>query len=149
VVIGISTFFIKSNHLATLPLAASPISATPATSVTTLDNSSPADNYATTYAKCGDTPLLPDYSPLRTPGVYSSKLWSPDCRYLVWSATINSSSGLYLYDLHTQKTTRIYTPAADTVVPKLWLTPADLVFHLTAGHTDYVYNISTQSFKPL
>lgn len=117
-------------------------------------------DYASTYAKCGELPNLSDYSPLRFPGEYSAKMWSPSCRFIAWSATIKYSfgswsaskyEGLFLYDLKTQKTSRLYVPTSesDFVVFKNWQDDTHFVFRRNDDASDYLYNLSSKSFAKL
>lgn len=171
-VILASTIFIKSgNQKVTLSAAqptpsvsillsvptVTPVLATPTpTSIPIPDNKDVNDYYAKIYAKCGEVPNLPDYSSTRFRGSYSLKLWSPTCRFIAWSATIDYSfgkwsvskyEGLFLYDLKTQKVTRVYTPQsqADVVSLKKWSTDTTFVFYKSIDSTDYIYDVPSQS----
>jgi hypothetical protein len=161
--IFISILIIKSNFNG-LAVPTQSIS-TPTNPVTTL-TPSPAptptiiviNDYLKTYAKCGEIPLLPDYSFTRFPGEYSIRTWSPTCRFIVWSATIKYSfgkwtaspyEGLFLYDIKTQKTSRLYTPQSesDIVVFKNWRSDTTFIFHKDFDSSDYLYDLSTQSIN--
>lgn len=160
-VILASTIFIKSGNQKVTLSAAQPNSSvssviTVSTPTPVPENKDANDYYAKIYAKCGEVPNLPDYSPTRFRGSYSPKLWSPTCRFIAWSATIDYSfgkwsaskyEGLFLYDLKTQKVTRIYTPKsqADTVYLKRWSTDTTFVFHKLIDDTDYIYDVPSQS----
>jgi hypothetical protein len=89
---------IKPSHIIPLPQAASP----PPTGGFPTPTLILSEEYVKTYAKCGETPLLPlYYSPSSTP-----KLWSPDCRFITWS----DGSRQYVYDLSTQKVSQSTSP---------------------------------------
>lgn len=118
------------------------------------------DDYLKTYAKCGEIPLLSEYSSTRFKGEYSPKTWSPTCRFIVWSATIkysfgkwtaSSYEGLFLYDLKTQKVIRLYTPQSesDIVTFKNWLSDTTFLFHQDLDNSDYLYDVTTQSINKL
>lgn len=166
-VIIASTFVIKSGQPGIVsqslisfstPTPISTLSPSP-TTVHAYPSASP-ENYAATYAKCGEIPNLPDYSSTRFRGEYSLKTWSPSCRFIAWSATIKYSfgpwtvspyEGLFIYDLKTQKTTRLYTPQSesDSVVFNRWLDDTHLSFHQNLDSTDHVYNLTTQTSSSL
>jgi hypothetical protein len=158
-IIAASTFIIKSHSQPLIPKTIVLITPTPTiTTITPTPN--PDDSYAKTYAKCGELPNLSDYSSTRFSGDYSPKMWSPSCRFIAWSATIKYSfgqwtvskyEGLFLYDLKTQKTTRLYTPTSesDSVAFLRWLDNTRLIFHKSADNIDYIYNVTDQTVSKL
>jgi hypothetical protein len=173
IVIIFSVFIIKSGPTP-LPLIANPptggptpvSSAIPSIAEPTVSNKptwpTPTTDpeYAKTYAKCGELPLLPDYSPTRFRGEYSPKMWSPGCRFIGWSATIKNSfgpwalspyEGLFIYDLKTKVVTRIYTPASETDTVRFikWRDDTHLIFHLDLISSDYLYNMSIKTYSRL
>jgi hypothetical protein len=137
-----------SNSISSSFISSSPLSSKPTIAV--------LDDYLQTYAKCGELPILPEYSSNTFSGDYSIRTWSPSCLYISWSATIKTASsetsispyeGLFLYDTKTQKVTRLYTPQSnsDTVIFKKWQTDTTFIFHKNIDNSDYLYNVSTQS----
>lgn len=163
-VIVISSFFIKSQP-GSIAISYTPSptifitsTLTPTPTPTPILTPTPIieNNYARIYAKCGELPNLSDYSSARFRGNYSQKMWSPSCRFIAWSATMEYSfgkwsvskyEGLFLYDLKTQKTSRIYTPQSesDSVVFKNWLSDTTFLFHQNIDNTDRIYDVTTQS----
>jgi hypothetical protein len=157
IVIALSAFFIKSGPVVSPPTLIAITTATPTPVATGVVLT---DNYSQVNAKCGQLPLLPDYSETRFRGDYSLRTWSPSCRFIAWSATIKYSfgpwsaspyEGLFIYDLKTKKVTRIYTPQSenDSVVFVKWLSDNELVFHQATNNLNNVYNMFTQTFSQL
>lgn len=162
-VIATSTFIIKIHPLSVISLPVPTSSITPVTTFspptpTIIDSSDIDENYAKVYARCGELPNLSDYSPNRFKGNYSPKMWSPSCRFIAWSATIQYSfgkwsvskyEGLFLYDLKTQKTSRLYTPTSesDSVVFLHWQDDTHFIFRKSIDNTDYIYDVTNQTFN--
>jgi hypothetical protein len=167
-IIFVSSLYIKSspvssfsqNNFVSPTIINGPTSSPTPYIVPTINNSQSNNSYLETYAKCGEIPLLSDYSSTRFPGDYSLRTWSPTCRFIAWSATIKYSfgqwsasqyEGLFLYDVKTQKTTRLYTPAsaADIVTFKNWVSDTTFIFHKSLDNSDYLYDVPTQSINKL
>jgi hypothetical protein len=155
-VIIISSLFIKFKDHPTVFSSVPSITLLPSPTLTLTPTPTIESNYTKTYAKCGELPNLSDYSSARFRGDYSLKMWSPSCRFIAWSATMEYSfgqwsaskyEGLFLYDLKTQKTTRIYIPKtkSDSVVFKSWLTNTTFIFHQNIDNTDRIYDVTNQS----
>lgn len=161
-VIVLSSFFINQHSSPSLPISGT-LQASPTPSPSPSPSAPVAvdsDYFKSVYAKCGETPYLPEYSSTRFNGQFSQRLWSPGCRFVAWSATIKNSfgswqvspyEGLFLYDLKTKKVTQLYSPSSQSNSVHLlkWLDDDRLIFHRDVNNSDYVYNMSTKSYSLL
>ncbi len=156
IIIAASIYILKFQP-SPLPTLSIPV-LTPTPTVVASSNQN--NDYAYTYAKCGEIPNLSEYSLLRFPGEYSLKMWSPNCRFIAWSATIKYSfgqwsaskyEGLFLYDPKTKKTTRLYTPTSENDVVSLqnWQDDVHLIFHKNLENADFIYNLSGKTIEKI